>query len=272
MKKYILFFAILFATQAYGQFGGWNYFFSKGGNRINQANTLDTLVLNNLKMPAGTAGHVLTINSVGNVATQAVGAASIGANSIDSTHVKTSGLTADDIRPNAIGASEIDETANVDWTGTHTFDDFIKKADMLDFLGGALKGATDTTAYGVASKRFATNDSAFFDFAVSKRFTTLDSIVIFATTVLTTGDSVAFSLRVKKIAIDASVSAAFNAATIDTVDMGAGVVLKRFVYTSFGSLGAGVGEIVGYIKKTTCTNNMPQAIIRRVLFYGVGLR
>jgi hypothetical protein len=242
MKKYILFFAILLATQASAQRGGWNYFFAKGGNRINQANTLDTLVLNNLKMPSGTAGHVLTINSAGNVVTQAVGAASV------------------------------DQSASYNWTGTHTFDDFIKKADMLDFLGGALEGATDTTAYGVTSKRFATNDSAFFDFAVSKRFTTLDSIVIFATTVLTTGDSVAFSLRVKKIAFDASVSAAFNAATIDTVDMGAGVVLKRFVYTSFGTLAAGVGEIVGYVKKTTCTNNMPQAIIRRVVLYGVGLR
>jgi hypothetical protein len=83
----------------------------------------------------------------------------------------------------------------------------------------------------------------------------------------------ALSLRVKKIDPAGSVSAAYNAATIDTLDMGAGAVLVVFRWTSFGSLATGVGEIVGYVKRTACTNDMTRkGLIRRVVFYGVGLR
>lgn len=177
----------------------------------------------------------------------------------------TLGVTADSIHTNL--------NATFPWTGTHTWTNFLKKPDLLDFLGTAMTGAADSTAYDVPSKQLATGDSAFFDLGVSSRFTSLDSIVIYTVTPSAAGDSMALSLRVKKIAPNGSVSAAYNAATIDTVDMGSGAVLIVFRYTSFGSLAAGVGEIVGYVKRTACTNDMTRkGLIRRVEIYGVGLR
>lgn len=279
MKKYILFFAILLATQVHAQRGGWAYFFTRGGNTISQANTLDTLKLNNLKMPAGTSGHVLTINAAGNVTTQAVGASSIGANSIDSTHVKSDGLTSDDIRPNAIGASEIDETANINWTGTHTFDDFVKKADMLEFLGAGLEetvaaGAADSTVHYMPCKMFSLSDTAVFDFSTSKRFASLDSIIILGGTISTLGDSAAFSVQVKQTQLSGAYTGAFNAAAIDSSDLGAGNVQRFWRFASFGSVTASVRSTIRVKAwRSACTNNTGSDVyVERVLIYGIGLR
>jgi hypothetical protein len=77
----------------------------------------------------------------------------------------------------------------------------------------------------------------------------------------------------KKIDPAGSVSAAYNAASIDTVDMGTGATLILFRFTSFGSLATGVGELVGYVKRTACANNMTRkGLIRRIEFYVKGLR
>jgi hypothetical protein len=141
--------------------------------------------------------------------------------------------------------------------------------NSIEFLGTTLSGAADSTMHDVPSKQLATGDSAFFDFRVSKKFTALDSIVIYTVTPSTTGDSMALSIKVKKINGAGSTSAAYNAATIDTTDMGGGSTLIVFRLTAgFGTLSAGVGEIVGYVKRTACTNNMTRkGLIRRVIFY-----
>ncbi len=249
MKKYIFLFAVLFAVQANGQYGGWGRYFSKTGNTISQTNTLDTLKLNNLKMPSGTSGHVLTINSAGNVTTAAAGAASI------------------------------DQTANYNWTGTHTFDDFVKKADMLEYLGDALKataavGVSDTTAFYIPMKLFSTSDSATIDFSTSKRFASLDSIIILGGTISTLGDSAAFSVQVKQTVLSGAYSGAFNAAAIDSSDLGAGNVQRFWRFTSFGSLTANARSTIRVkIWRSACTNNTGSDVYaERVLIYGVGLR
>lgn len=249
MKKYILFFTLLLATQAYAQRGGWAYFFTRGGNTISQANTRDTLLINNLKMSGSfTAGHVLTLNSVGNISA-------------------------------AAGGGGIIASSNVDWTGTHTFDDFIKKADMLEFFGTGLQatsaaGASDSVVFYMPMKLFSLSDSAVCDFSTSKRFASLDSIIILGGTVSALGDSAAFSVQIKQTVLSGAYAGAFNAAAIDSSDLGAGNVQRFWRFTSFGSVTASVRSTIrAKIWRSACTNNTGSDVyVERILIYGVGLR
>lgn len=149
---------------------------------------------------------------------------------------------------------------------------------FLEFLGGGLvgtsaSGATDSTAFYIAMKMFALNDSAAFDFTVSK-LGSLDSIIIIGGTTSTAGDSAAFSLRVKQTGNLDSYVGAFNAAAIDSSDLGAGSVQRSWRFSSFGSLTANKRSTIrGKVWRSACTNNATAKVfVERVLIYGKGLR
>ena len=285
MKKYILLFAIILAGQAQAQWGTPERFFKRSGSTVTQRVTTDTIQVTQFRVGSSTtAGFVLVADARGVLTLQSVTSSSAGAVKATDGVV----LSSDSLRlllatgsklqivtgAGAVDSLSLDATANIDWTGTHTFDDFIQKADVLDFLAGGLGGGTDTTAYDVPSKLVAAGDSLQIDFAVSQRFTSLDSVVVYTTTIGTSGDSMAVSVEFKKIAEGGSVSAAFNAAQVDTLDMGSGATLTVFRFNTFGSLATGAGEIVGLVRRNSlAANDMTETgIIRRVLLYGVGLR
>lgn len=278
MKRIIFLLTLLFCAEAFAQTQVWStiatgsslpsnvprsgyLFFRTSDSTVHVSTGLSWVLIPNSVVGGGDITSVIAGSGL-------VGGATSGDATVNislSASNPTLGITADSIHVNL--------NSSFPWTGTHTWTKFLKKPDDIGFLGTALDGAADSTAYNVPSKQVATGDSAFFDFDVSSRFTSLDSVIAYTTTPSTAGDSMALSLRVKKIAPNGSVSAAYNSATIDTLDMGGGATLIVFRWTSFGSLATGVGEIVGYIKRTACANNMTRkGLIRRVIFYGVGLR
>lgn len=156
---------------------------------------------------------------------------------------------------------------------------WISKPDMLEYLGDAMKatsasGVSDSTLFYFPMKMFSLSDTATIDFSVSKRFVSLDSIILLGGTISTLGDSAAFSGQVKQTILSGAYAGAFNAAAIDSSDLGAGNVQRRWKFTSFGSLTASARSTIRVkIWRSACTNNTGTDVyLERILIYGVGLR
>jgi len=149
----------------------------------------------------------------------------------------------------------------------------IPAADMLS--NTAADSASDSTVYYQPVKMFALGDTATFSFVISENFASIDSIVALAATGSALGDSAAFALQIKQFAIGNTLGGAFNAAVIDTVDLGTTAnAIKRFAFTGFGSISLKARRIiVGKIWRSACDNSTGSGVyILRLLIYGIGLR
>lgn len=158
----------------------------------------------------------------------------------------------------------------VDTTG------FVTKSDMLEFLGGALKetasaGASDTTANYMPMKAFSVGDTATFDIFLSKRFASLDSIVVYAYSNTATS-AVVFNCSVRQTAVGDAIAGAFNAAATKTISTGTAGTLRQWSMTSFGSLTASTPSMLRGKIYRTAGGTGGDIFVNRVLIYGVGLR
>jgi hypothetical protein len=159
--------------------------------------------------------------------------------------------------------------------GTY-FPSLSTKPDMLEFLGGALQatsaaGASDTTDKYMPVKAFSVGDTATFDISTSKRFVSLDSIVVLAYSNTATSN-VVFNAQVRQVQVGGKISGSFNASSSKTIATGTAGTLKQWSFTSFGSLTAGVySNIVGKIFRTAGGTGGDVFVVK-VLVYGVGLR
>lgn len=117
------------------------------------------------------------------------------------------------------------------------------------------------------------NGPATFSFVTSNRFTSLDSIFVIGGTTSTLGDSAAFSLQLKQTVLDGSYTGAFNAAAIDSLDLGAGSVQKKWIFTSFGTLTKNKHSLIrGKLWRSACANNTgTKVFVFKVLVVGTGL-
>lgn len=133
--------------------------------------------------------------------------------------------------------------------------------------------AADTTAFYMPAKFFATGDTVTFSFSAGLRFTSLDSIIIIGGTTSSLGDSAAFAVNIKQVAIDSSYTEAFSATKIDTVDLGAGNIQKQWKLTSFGTLIKNKRALfTGRIWRSACANDAAARVyIFAVWIFGVGL-
>lgn len=225
--------------------------------RIQPVTLTDTVRVNRFRLGvSSTAGNILK-------ATDASGNIVLG--TADSTGITDSGVTTADIRTRAVTSVKI---ANLT--------DFLSKPDMLEFLGGALKetaaaGASDTTQNYIPVKAFSVNDTATFDLSTSKRFASLDSIVVIAYANTATSN-VVFNCQIKQVQIGGAVAGAFNASSSKTIATGTAGTLRQWSFTSFGSVTASVfSEIIGKVYRTSGGTG-GDVFVRRVLVYGVGLR
>ncbi|MEK7500368.1 MAG: hypothetical protein AAB649_07260, partial [Patescibacteria group bacterium] len=93
-------------------------------------------------------------------------------------------------------------------------------------------------------------------------------------TISTLGDSAAFSIQIKQTVLAGAYAGAFNAAVIDSSDLGTANTQKRWKLSSFGALTASARSTIrAKIWRSACTNNTGSDVyIERVLIYGVGLR
>lgn len=175
-----------------------------------------------------------------------------------------------------ISTNTSDQMAFTGASGNYTFDNWLSKPDMLEFLGGALKetpttGASDTTANYMPLKAFSVGDTATFDFSTGTRFTTLDSIVVLAYSNTATS-SVVFNCQIRQVQIGGAIAGAFNASSSKTIATGTAGTLRQWSFTSFGSVTASVySQIVGKIFRTAGGTG-GDVFVTRVLLYGVGLR
>lgn len=161
-------------------------------------------------------------------------------------------------------------------SGGYLFDAFIRKPDFLEFLGGALKetaagGAADTTQNYMPAKAFSVGDTATFDFATSKRFQSLDSVVVIGWS-NQASSAVVFNCQIRQVQIGGTIAGAFNASSSKTITTSTAGTLRQWSFTSFGSVTANVfSQIVGKIYRTSGGTG-GDVIVSRVLLYGVGLR
>ena len=160
--------------------------------------------------------------------------------------------------------------------GNFTYNNWQKKPDMLEFLGGALKetsaaGASDTTANYMPMKAFSVNDTATFDIFLSKRFTSLDSIVVYAYSNTATS-AVVFNCGVRQTAVGDAIAGAFNTAATKTISTGTAGTLRQWSMTSFGSLTASTPSMLRGKIYRTAGGTGGDIFVNRVLIYGVGLR
>lgn len=175
-----------------------------------------------------------------------------------------------------ISTNTSDQMAFTGASGNYTFDNWQSKPDMLEFLGGALKetaaaGASDTTANYIPLKAFSVSDTATFDIFLSKRFASLDSIVVYAYSNTATS-AVVFNCGVRQTAVGGTIAGAFNAAATKTISTGTAGTLRQWSMTSFGSLTASTPSmLVGKIYRTAGGTG-GDVFVTRVLIYGVGLR
>lgn len=239
------------AAQAYS---GWS---KPTSTRMQPTTLTDTVRVNRFRLGvSSTAGNVLkTTDTSGNIV---LGTA-------DSTGITDGGVTTGDIRTRAVTSAKI-----------AALTEFLTKPDMLEFLGGALKetpttGASDTTANYMPLKAFSVGDTATFDLSTSKRFASLDSIVVLAYANTTTS-SVVFNCQIRQVQIGGAIAGAFNASSSKTIATGTAGTLRQWSFTSFGSVTASVySQIVGKIFRTAGGTG-GDVFVTRVLLYGVGLR
>lgn len=147
---------------------------------------------------------------------------------------------------------------------------------MLEFLGGALKetpttGASDTTANYMPMKAFSVGDTATFDIFLSKRFASLDSIVVYAYANTATS-AVVFNCGVRQTAVGGAIAGAFNTAATKTISTGTAGTLRQWSLTSFGSLTASTPSMLRGKIYRTAGGTGGDVFVNRVLIYGVGLR
>lgn len=236
-------------------------------DRIEPRDLTDTVRVNLFRLgTSSTSGQVVkAINSFGNAAYGTVDSAGITDGAITSLKIKAGNVNTSDLADDAVLSSKIGSLS-----------EFLIKPDMLEFLGGALQGtasagASDTTANYAPMKAFSVNDSATFDISTSKRFASIDSIVILAYSNTATSN-VVFNCQIRQIQIGGAIAGAFNAATSKTIATGTAGTLKQWSFTSFGSVTASAySEIIGKIYRTTGGTG-GDVFVRRVLIYGVGLR
>jgi len=149
----------------------------------------------------------------------------------------------------------------------------ISVAEMLS--NTTADSAADSTVYYQPVKMFALGDTVTFSFVVSDNFASIDSVVAFAATTSTVGDSAAFAIQVKRFGVGNALSGAFNSAVIDTVDLGTTAnAIKRFSFTSLGSITVKSRAVIGgKIWRSACANNATAGVyLLRLLIYGIGLR
>lgn len=153
---------------------------------------------------------------------------------------------------------------------------FVYKSDMLEFLGGALQattaaGASDTTANYMPMKAFSVGDIATFDIFLSKRFASLDSIVVYAYSNTATS-AVVFNCAVRQTAVGDAIAGAFNTAATKTISTGTAGTMRQWSMTSFGSLTASTPSMLRGKVYRTAGGTGGDIFVNRVLIYGVGLR
>lgn len=153
---------------------------------------------------------------------------------------------------------------------------WVYKSDMLEFLGGALQattsnGASDTTANYMPMKAFSVGDTATFDIFLSKRFASLDSIVVYAYSNTATS-AVVFNCGVRQTAVGDAIAGAFNTAATKTISTGTAGTLRQWSLTSFGSLTASTPSMLRGKIYRTAGGTGGDVFVNRVLIYGVGLR
>lgn len=142
-----------------------------------------------------------------------------------------------------------------------------------DLIQTTADSASDTTAFFMKAKIFTLGDTVTFSFGVPSRFIKINSIVLIGGTTSATGDSAAFSLRLKQVATDSSYSRSFIAAKIDSTDLGAGNIQKEWTFSSFTSFTAGLrSTFIGKFWRSACTNNAAAKVyVFKVFIFGVGL-
>lgn len=175
-----------------------------------------------------------------------------------------------------IGDATLTSELQFNSAGNFVYNNWQKKPDYLEFLGGALKetaaaGASDTTQNYIPVKAFSVDDTATFDFGTSKRFASIDSIVVIAYANTATSN-VVFNCQIRQIQIGGAIAGAFNASSSKTIATGTATTLRQWSFTSFGSVTANVAsDIVGKIYRTTGGTG-GDVFVRRVRIYGVGLK
>lgn len=239
------------AAQAYS---GWS---KPTSTRMQPTTLTDTVRVNRFRLGvSSTAGNILK-------ATDTSGNIVLG--TADSTGITDEGVTTGDIRTRAVTSVKI-----------ASLTEFLNKPDMLEFLGGALKetpttGASDTTANYIPLKAFSVGDTATFDIMLSKRFVSLDSIVVYAYSNTATS-AVVFNCGVRQYTVGGAIAGAFNTAATKTISTGTAGTLRQWSMTSFGSLTAATQSVlVGKIYRTAGGTG-GDVFVLRALVYGVGLR
>lgn len=202
--------------------------------------------------------------------------ADIRVSALDSSRIAPNGLTTGDYRNSSVSAAKILKSDAFSWSGAHTHTAFQTAPDLLEFLGGALQattsaGASDTTANYMPMKAFSVNDTATFDIFLSKRFTALDSIVVYAYSNTATS-AVVFNCGVRQTAVGDAIAGAFNAAATKTISTGTAGTLRQWSMTSFGSLTASTPSMLRGKIYRTAGGTGGDVFVNRVLIYGVGLR
>lgn len=232
----------------------------------------------NSTVAAGTVDSVAIVNA-SVAATDLVDAsilnAKIAPSAVDSTKIKASHVTSTDIKDGEVLTADLAASA-VTSAKIATLTGFLTQPDMIEFLGGALKetaasGASDTTQNYMPLKNFSVGDTATFDFSTSKRFVSLDSIVVIAYSNNATS-AVVFNCQIRQVQIGGTIAGAFNASSAKTITTSTAGTLRQWSFTSFGSVTAAVySHIVGKIYRTAggTGGDIP---VERVLIYGVGLR
>ena len=228
--------------------------------------------------PGGIAQSDIRVSALDSsrIAPSGLTQADVRVSAFDSSRIAPSSLTTDDYRNSSVSAAKILKSDAFSWSGAHTHTAFQTAPDMLEFLGGALQatpttGASDTTANYMPMKAFSVGDTATFDIFLSKRFASLDSIVVYAYSNTATS-AVVFNCGVRQSAVGDAIAGAFNAAATKTISTGTAGTLRQWSMTSFGSLTASTPSMLRGKIYRTAGGTGGDIFVNRVLIYGVGLR